>query len=80
MIPSIGSSGLKENSIDRAFKLNEGRELTGTLSWATHAGVGSTKNREQAIEDRGKYAIAWRDYAGVQGSGGTKFRTLVLQM
>lgn len=78
--PRYWRPGQKENSLDREFKLTEGRELAGKLSWAAHAGAGSIKDRELPIELRGKYGIAWRDYSALSQDPKSSFRLMVLKM
>lgn len=74
------SQGIKENTLDRAFKLTQGRFLSGTLAWADHAGAGSIKGRELAIQLRGEYGIAWRPYSQPGDSSALPFRVMMLRM
>jgi hypothetical protein len=53
----------REGTIASAFRLHEGRTASGILAWATHAGAGTTKNREAPIVLRGSYRIHWHDYS-----------------
>jgi hypothetical protein len=41
--PAYWRVATRVNQIDTAFRLHEGRELTGVLRWASHAGAGTTK-------------------------------------
>lgn len=65
-----------KETLDRAFRLNDGRRIAGTLEWATHAGAGSIRGREAPIVLRGEYEVAWREYSSPLGAGGTPFRYL----
>jgi len=46
-------------TIDAAFRMHEGRTLTGTLS---KAGPGSIRGKEAPIMLRGSYELHWREY------------------
>jgi hypothetical protein len=48
---------------DVAFRIHEGRDLTGTAAWATSAGAGTTVGRTAPITITGQYRFAWHDYA-----------------
>lgn len=51
--------------IDAAFRLDEGRVLEGTLSWATRAGPGTTDKRDKELRLYGRYTCHWRDYSQI---------------
>lgn len=70
----------KADAIDAAFALTEGRELSGTLSWASHASIGSTKGREMPVKLRGRYVAEWRDYAATSLAGRSRFRYLAFRV
>lgn len=70
----LGDSGA--GTIDAAFRLSEGRRLSGSLAWGERAAAGTKRNREHAIVLKGSYVAAWRDYAAVPGTNGT-FRYLM---
>ena len=65
----------REDTIDAAFNLSHLRELTGSLAWSALAKPGTTRNRETALEIRGRYALSWQDYSDLDGSAG-RFRYL----
>ena len=48
-------------TISDAFRLHEGRKVTGTLVWSTGAGKGTTKGRELPIILKGVYDCQWRE-------------------
>ncbi|MEV6236971.1 hypothetical protein [Lentzea sp. NPDC051838] len=64
------SPGRKLDPIDAAFRLHEGRSLSGTLSWATNAGAGTTRTRDVPLVLAGTYACQWRPYSEVVDSRG----------
>ena len=63
--PGYWSPGRKLDPIDAAFRLHEGRSLSGTLSWAVNAGAGTTRNRDVPLTLSGTYACSWRPYSEV---------------
>ena len=72
--PTIGW----ESTVDAAFRIHEGRELTGELAWAAHAGAGTTRGREPPIRLEGSYAMHWRDYSRLGESNNQQFRYLAV--
>ena len=70
----------KLDANDAEFVLHEDREITGTLAWSPRAGAGTTKDREEPIEIRGRYRTRWRDYSNPDGTGYTRFRYLLLRV
>lgn len=55
-------------TIFEAFRLHEGRELTGTLAWGAKAGAGTTKGNSDPLTLAGHYPLHWTPYAQV-GAG-----------
>lgn len=45
------------------FKLSENMIKTGKMIWASHAGKGTTKGRENPIELKDKYIVKWQKYS-----------------
>jgi hypothetical protein len=73
--PSYWQDRARADTIDAAFNLSHLRELTGNLAWHELAKPGTTKNREVALEIKGRYALAWQDYNMIDGRAG-RFRYL----
>ena len=67
--PSYWQQRARADTIDAAFNLSH-RELTGRLAWHELAKPGTTKNRETALEIKGRYALTWRDYNHIEGRAG----------
>lgn len=78
-------------TISDAFRVTEGRTLTGKLAWSAAAGQGTTRGRESPIALHGTYQCSWKQYSGfapteyVVGDKklevpGTEFRYLCLQI
>lgn len=64
-------------TVDAAFRLHEGRRLSGQLEWASHVG-GTARGRESLHDLRGSYALAWRDYSRVPAASYGAFRYLLV--
>jgi len=74
--PTYWQATKRPDTIDRMFRLNEGRTLKGYLSWPMDAAEGSIKGREAGMVLKGVYPLTWNPYSSV--SGGGEFRYLAL--
>jgi len=77
---SYWRDSFKPTAIDREFKLTEGREIHGTLSWLTSAGSGSLGKREASLHLRGRYRLQWRDYSDLSVLGVKPFKFLCVHI
>jgi hypothetical protein len=68
--PSYWQERRRPDTVDAAFNLSHLRELTGPLAWHELAKPGTTKNREPALEIKGRYALTWQDYIRIDGKAG----------
>lgn len=68
--PSYWQQRARTDTIDAAFNLSHLRELAGKLEWHELAKTGTTKNRETALEVKGRYALTWQDYNLIEGRAG----------
>jgi len=50
-------------TVDAAFRLNEGRSIHGKLSWDSAASSGTTKSRENPLNLTGTYNVKWQNYS-----------------
>ena len=66
----------RRNRVDEEFRIHEGRSVSGTLSWSSHAADGTKKGREGALALAHEYTINWRDYSKV---GSSEFRYVILE-
>jgi hypothetical protein len=62
--------GIKAAPVDAAFRLHEGRALSGVLSWSASAGAGTTHKRDEPLILAGAYQCAWKHYGNVTGDNG----------
>jgi hypothetical protein len=67
-----------DTSVGAAFRVFDGRQASGTLYWASHAGAGTMKTREVPLTLGNDYELRWRDYARVGSRSGETLRTLVV--
>ncbi|QST00992.1 hypothetical protein IMZ31_05320 [Pontibacillus sp. ALD_SL1] len=51
------------DAIDRKFRIHEGKEIDGTLSWGEQTGKGTMKGREEALSLKGNYMMNWHSYS-----------------
>ena len=75
--PNYWRTPIKEDSIDRDFRIHDGRMLHGELKWSERASKGTTMGREKPIILKGRYRIRWRDYSNLGGRYG-RFRYILL--
>ncbi len=67
-------------TIDNAFRIHDGAELSGTLGWASHTGAGTNRGREVPIVLRGTYQVAWRSWPVKINDARGHFRFLVIEV
>lgn len=67
-------------TVDAAFRLTEGRVLTGKLAWTDQASAGTKKNREKDLLVTGQYTLTWDDYATVTSRSYSEFRYLAVKI
>ena len=75
---SYWNGSTSEGTVASAFRVNEGRIVNGGLSWASHTGNGTMKNREKPLDINGTYSIAWRDFFRFGTDPKTVFRYLTI--
>jgi hypothetical protein len=60
------------------FRLFDGRELRGDLSWGASAGPGTRRGREAVIALRGTYTTQWRPYSRLADGRAHELRYLAV--
>jgi len=68
----------KQDTVDAAFRLHEGRVLTGKLAWGLHASAGTMQSREQPIHVSGRYQLSWQDYSPPRDGPYGRFKYLLV--
>lgn len=62
-----------------AFRLSDGRELTGTCAWGPNTGSGTRKGRDEELRLTGRYSLRWSPYSPLPGGGpGSELRQLII--
>ena len=67
-----------EANNDAAFRLHEGRAVTGNLRWSEYTGKGTMSGREDPIRLQGSYTTHWRDYSRLGEGNNQRFRYLAV--
>jgi hypothetical protein len=65
---------------DAAFRIHEGRVLTGELAWGATASAGTMRSREALIRLGGSYNAGWSDYSNLGTGNGRRFRYLLVSV
>lgn len=74
--PNYWRQSTRASTVDEAFRLHEGRIVSGSLTWLSHASAGTTRSRERAIELLHQYSSSWIDYSVVDSTSAGRFRYL----
>ena len=51
------------DTVDAAFRIHEGRDISGELAWAGRAGPGTMNGRESPIRLRNSYRLSWQEFS-----------------
>ena len=79
--PSYWQQSSRPDTVDAAFRLDDGRGVTGELAWSERAAAGTTKGREEPLRLDGSYELQWRDYyADSSGERYGQLRYLAVQI
>lgn len=68
------------DTVDAAFRIHEGREISGELAWAGRASPGTVKGRESPIQLRGSYRLSWQEFATFPVKPYGRFRYLAVSV
>lgn len=71
---------LNTETVDAAFRLTEGRTLSGDLAWTDQASAGTKKNRESSLPVAGEYKLEWEDYSTISSPSYSDFRYLAVKV
>ncbi|MCX6025446.1 MAG: hypothetical protein NTY23_04165 [Chloroflexi bacterium] len=70
----------QSDTVEAAFRLHEGRSVSGDLAWSPRASAGTIKGREGSIHLTGLYTLHWADYSTLRTTGYSTFRYLCLDV
>ena len=77
---SLWQASRRIGTVDEAFRLNEGRAITGRLSWGAGASAGTMRGREKALDVAGLYTLEWVNYEEVEARKNGDFRMLIVEV
>ena len=75
-----------QDAVDSAFRVHEGKVISGKRDWACRASSGTVKGRECPIQLAGCYHLRWQDYSNIteksrgKGKPRGKFRYLAVSV
>lgn len=69
----------RAGTIDAAFRLFDGRSVSGVLRWTGKPAEGTVKNREQSIPLAGRYTILWKEFSSLPITTCGRFRYLLVE-
>ena len=78
--PTYWKSPSHSNTVDEAFRLHEGRSISGERAWSEQASPGTIQGREEPIYLDGSYDLHWQDYSYLGERNNHRFRYLAVQM
>lgn len=61
-------------TIDEAFRIHDGRALSGHCAWSAKAGKGTTAGKEAPLDLQGTYRLAWHNYVSFPEQRWGQFR------
>ena len=67
-------------TMDLAFRVHEGREISGKLAWDPCASQGMVKGRKSPIRLTGCYRLHWQNYSDISKEQPGKFRYLAVSV
>lgn len=77
---SLWQTASRAATNDEAFRLHNGRVVTGSLGWADHAAPGTIRGREKALEITGAYSLEWAEYSQIDAPRNGDFRMLIAEV
>jgi len=69
---------VRANTAYENFSIHHTAQKHGSLAWASHAGIGTTKGREKPIVLKDTYDILWKSFSNLGGKKGALFNYAVL--
>ncbi len=69
-----------DRTVDRAFRVHQGRRLTGKLAWSKGVSEGTKRGREEPILLRGYYECNWQGFSEVHSPRNGYFRYLLVDV
>ena len=67
------------NTVDKDFRIHEGKTIEGKLSWREDTSDGTKSGRKESIILKDKYILNWKDYSDLEKQN-SKFRYLLIEV
>jgi hypothetical protein len=77
---SYWTTGTRAGSVDKDFRLHDGRTVLGELAWGADASPGTRKRREASLLLSGTYQVNWHDYGPVHEGRYGRFRYMLVNV
>ena len=74
--PSYWQPPQRDETVDAAFRIHEGRNVNGELAWSPSASEGTTRGRTVPILLNATYRMRYQDYSNLVGQKYGQFRYL----
>ena len=74
--PSYWQPPQRDETVDAAFRIHDGRNVNGELAWSPSASEGTTRGRTDSIRLKASYRMRYQDYSNLQGEKYGQFRYL----
>ncbi len=69
-----------DKTVDRDFRIHQGRRVSGRLAWSEEASEGTKRGREGLIRLSGHYELDWHRYSTVESPQYGEFRYLLVSI
>jgi len=78
--PSYWKSPRSNKTFDADFRIHEGKEVNGSLSWAKNVGAGTSKGRTEPINIEGRYLLHWDIYSQISDETNGLFKICIVSV
>lgn len=78
--PSYWNVPARMDTVDAAFRIHAGMNISGELAWAERAGPGTVRGRESPIRLRSTYRPRWQEFSAFPGRKYGQFRYLAVSV
>ena len=78
--PAYWKAPLSKNTVDSAFRIHDGRIISGSCAWGANVSSGTSKNREEPIVFEGTYTIQWNPYSDLDVISNGQFKICTIEV
>ena len=76
--PSYWKHPQRDETVEAAFRIHDGRNVRGELAWSSSASEGTKRGRTTSIRLKASYYMHYQDYANLSGEKYGEFRYLAV--